>query len=86
MKPATVSTWKYSLGKWLIPYFGDAPLATILNASALSLVERFYKHGLSAQTIPTSVNLVKLIVASAIDENGEGIYPRKWNSSFCLQA
>jgi integrase len=82
VKPATISTWKYSLGKWLFPFFGDAQLATVTNATVRSLVEKFYKAGLSPQTITTYVNLVKLIVASAIDENGEPIYPRKWNSSF----
>jgi integrase len=82
VKPATAQVWKYSLGKWLVPFFKDAPLATVTNASMRNLVENFYKAGLSPQTITTYVNLVKLIVASAIDENGEEVYPRKWNSSF----
>jgi integrase len=82
VKPATAQVWKYSLGKWLVPFFKDAPLATVTNASVRTLVEKFYKAGLSPQSITTYVNLVKLIVASAIDENGEEIYPRKWNSSF----
>lgn len=41
-------------------------------------------HGanLSAQTITTYVNLVKLIVSSAINGNGEQLFPRKWNNEF----
>jgi integrase len=82
VKPATITTWKSATSKWLLPFFGEAELATVTNASVRALVEKFYRHGLSAQTITTYVNLVKLIVASAIDENGEEMYPRKWNSSF----
>jgi integrase len=82
VKPATVTTWKSAVSKWLLPFFGQAELATVTNANVRALVETFYRNGLSAQTITTYVNLVKLIVASAIDENGEPLYPRKWNSSF----
>jgi len=28
------------------------------------------------------VNLTKLIVSSAIDDNGDELYPRKWNNDF----
>src|ERR1051325_571501 len=82
VKPATISTWKSATTKWLLPFFGEAQLATVTNANVRALVEKFYRNGLSAQTITTYVNLVKLIVASAIDENGEELFPRKWNSSF----
>jgi integrase len=37
---------------------------------------------LSAQSIVTYTNLVKLVVASALDENGEELFPRKWNNEF----
>jgi integrase len=37
---------------------------------------------LSAKSISNYVGLVKLIVASAIDENGEQLFPRKWNHDF----
>ena len=82
IKPATFSSWTYSLNKWLIPHFGGAQLATITNSNVRGLVEKFYRHGLSAQSITTYVNLVKLVVASAIDENGEQVFPRKWNSTY----
>jgi integrase len=38
--------------------------------------------GLSAKTIVNYVLVVKLVVASAVDEEGEQIYPRKWNHDF----
>lgn len=82
VKIATVTAWKCSLNRWLIPHFQDAPLGTVANASVRTLVEKLYRNGLSASTIVTYVGLVKLIVASALTEEGEPQYPRKWNSNF----
>ena len=82
VKIATVTAWNASLNKWLIPHFQDAPLGSVANASVRTLVEKLYRHGLSASTIVTYVGLVKLIVASALTEEGEPQFPRKWNSNF----
>jgi integrase len=82
VKPATHLTWRYALQKWAYPHFKGAQLATVTNASVRSFVERLYRAGLSAQTINNYVTLVKLIVASAIDEQGEPEFPRKWNSNY----
>ncbi len=38
--------------------------------------------GLSAKSICNYIGLVKLIMASALDENGEQLFPRKWNHDF----
>ena len=39
--------------------------------------------GLSPKTISDNyVPVVKMLVASAVDEQGEEIYPRKWNNEF----
>ena len=38
--------------------------------------------GLSAQSIVTYSRVVKIVVASAVDKEGEQIYPRKWNHDF----
>jgi hypothetical protein len=35
--------------------------------------------GLSAKSINRYFQLVKSIVSSAVDENGDEIFPRKWN-------
>jgi integrase len=82
VKPATHLSWRYALTKWMYPHFKDAQLATVTNASVRSFVEKMYRAGLSAQTINTYVGLVKLVVASAIDENGEPLFPRKWNTNY----
>jgi len=38
--------------------------------------------GLSAQSIVTHSRVVKMVVASAVNSEGDQIYPRKWNHDF----
>ena len=38
--------------------------------------------GLSPQTIVTHSKVVKMVVASAVNAEGEEVYPRKWNHNF----
>jgi integrase len=38
--------------------------------------------GLSPQTIATHTKVAKMVVASAVDSEGEQIHPRKWNHDF----
>jgi integrase len=82
LKPATLRTWKNCLDKWLNPNLGDIPLANINNAAVKQLVAKMDAAGLSAKTIINYSGLVKLIVASAKSEEGEPLFPRKWDSEF----
>jgi integrase len=81
-KPATVANWQCCVDKWLNPNIGDFPLASVNNGALKTLVAKMHAANLSAQTMTTYVNLVKLIVASAIDDNGDQLFPRKWNNDF----
>ena len=81
-KPATVGNWRCCLDKWLNPSLGDLPVSAVNNAVVKGLVAKLHGAKLSAQTITTYVGLVKLVVGSAIDENGEQLFPRKWNHEF----
>jgi hypothetical protein len=38
--------------------------------------------GLSPKSISTYFGLVKMVVASAVNDEGEEIFPRKWNAEF----
>ena len=82
VKASTVSGWRYCLNNWLNPAIGDLPLASVNNTSVKVLVAKMHEANLSAQSIVTYTNLVKLIVGSALDENGEQLFPRKWNNEF----
>jgi integrase len=81
-KPATVENWQYCVDKWLNPNIGDVPLASVNNGTVKALVGVLHAANLSPQTMKTYTNLVKLIVGSAIDENGDQLFPRKWNNEF----
>ncbi len=82
VKPATISGWQHSLKKWVLPHLGDLLLADVGNAALKLLVETMVCAGLSPQTIVTHSKVVKMVVASAVDAEGEQIYPRKWNHNF----
>ena len=81
-KPATISGWRHALDKWLLPNLGELLLADVGNAALKGLVEKMFCAGLSAQTIVTHSKVVKMVVASAVNSEGEQIHPRKWNSEF----
>jgi len=82
VKPATVSGWRHALDKWVLPTLGDMPLSDVSNAALKLLVEEMAAGGLAAKTIVSYSLVAKLVVASAVDSNGDEVYPRKWNHDF----
>jgi integrase len=82
IKPATIQSWQNTTDKWLNPNLGDIPLASINNLSLKGLVAKMHEAELSPKTIANYVGLVKLVVGSAIDKDGEQLFPRKWNHEF----
>ena len=82
ISPATYDGWRQCLDKWLIPYIGQTMLQDVNNGTLKALVTEMLDASLSAKTVNTYAGLVKLVVASAIDANGEELYPRKWNHNF----
>lgn len=79
---ATIESWEGCLINWLNPHIGDIPLAEVNNAVLRSLVATMSEKGLSPKTIDNYTQVVKMVVASAVDKEGEEIYPRKWNHDF----
>ena len=80
--PATVEWWQGALDIWILPNLGDVPLSSVGNLALKGLVERMVKAGLSPKTVNTYSQVVKSVVASAINEEGEQLFPRKWNHEF----
>ncbi len=84
-KPVAVSTlelWEGCLRNWLNPQIGELPLSEINNAALKGLVATMSKGGLSPKTIDNYAQVVKMVVASAVNKEGEEIHPRKWNHEF----
>jgi integrase len=82
LKPATISGWRDALNAWLLPILGDKLLADVSNKVVRDLIEKMSAAGLSAKTIVNYVQVAKMVVASAVSEEGEQIYPRTWNHDF----
>jgi integrase len=82
VKPATISGWRDALNAWLLPNLGEKLLTDVSNKAVRGLVETMSVAGLSAKTIVNYVQVVKLVVASAVNDEGEQIYPRTWNHDF----
>jgi integrase len=82
VKPATIFGWRHALDKWILPTIGDMPLGEVSNAALKMMIETMAAGGLSPKTIVSYSLVVKMVVASAVDSNGDEIYPRKWNHDF----
>src|SRR5713226_3244334 len=80
--PATVESWRGCLDTWILPNLGDVPLSNVGNLALKGLVEKMVKAGLSPKTVNTYTQVVKSVVASAVNEEGDQLFPRKWNHEF----
>ncbi len=80
--PSTLSTWESCLENWLNPNIGHMPLDNVKNLSLKNLGIKMVEGGLGESAIRSYTNVVKMVVASAVNEEGEELYPRKWNHSF----
>ncbi len=83
VKPATIAGWQHGLDKWVLPTLGDRQLSEVSNAALRELIEVMAAGGLSAKSITNHAGIVKLVVASAVNAEGEELFPRKWNHDFC---
>ena len=81
--PATIESWQGCLDVWILPNLGDMPLSSVGNLALKALVAKMVKAGLSPKTINTYSRVVKSVVGSAGNEEGDQLYPRKWNHEFC---
>jgi integrase len=79
---STIESWEGCLKNWLNPSIGDLPLSEVNNAVLRQLVAKMSKEGLSPKSIDNYAQVVKMVVASAVDKEGEQIHPRRWNHEF----
>jgi integrase len=80
--PSTLENWERCLKNWLNPNIGDMPLGSIGNLALKNLGATMVKGGLGASAIRSYTNTVKMVVTSAVNEEGDALYPRKWNHDF----
>ena len=81
VEQTTIDNRRYALDKWLYPSLGELYLADVNNLALKTLVDSM-AISLSAASIRDYSNIVKAVIASALDEDGEERFPRKWNEEF----
>ena len=62
------------------PNIGDVPLESVNVVAMKDLVAQMVKGGLSPKSVGNYSQIVKMVVASATNGQGEELYPRKWNN------
>lgn len=82
VKIATLTAYKSLLKTSILPVIGSIELSEVQNGTIKPLVRSLSEKGRSAQTITSVVSLIKQIVKSAVDENGNQLFPRTWNNEF----
>lgn len=82
IKASVSHNWRCILKNHLYGPIGDLPLASVGNKTMKSLVEHLVKKKLSPATIRNVCLVVKLVRSSAIDEDGNQLFPEKWNNRF----
>jgi hypothetical protein len=76
IKPATLRGWQAALDKWLLPHLGDKLLADISNAALRDMVEKMLAGRLVAKTIVNCAQVVKMVLAWAVDAGRSALPPR----------
>ena len=79
--PSTLTNWESCLKNWLNPNIGHMRLGSVGNLALKNLGATMVKGGLGASAIRSYTNAVKMVVASAVNEE-DALYPRKWNHEF----
>jgi integrase len=88
LKPSSIENYEHYLDKRLLSLLGDLQLSDVGNRALKMLVEHMSTERkqcgepLSPKTVVNYVTTAKLVIASAVDAEGEALYPRKWNDDF----
>ncbi|MGA8557713.1 MAG: tyrosine-type recombinase/integrase, partial [Candidatus Acidiferrales bacterium] len=79
IKPATLRNWESHLKVHILPSLQNILLPDVTNKTVKEFVATLK---LSPKSIRNVVQVVKMVKASAIDEDGNELYPTKWNHDF----
>ena len=80
LEQTTIDARRYYLDKWILPRIGGMYLANITNLTMKTLVDEMAGAALSAASIRDYTNIAKAVIASAVTEDGEEKFPRKWKA------
>lgn len=81
-KPRTLMAYRSYIANWILPAMGALDLSEVKNAALKDLVARMAAAGKSPATIAGVTNCVKSILQSAVNAEGDYLYPMQWNNDF----
>jgi len=87
VKAKTISNWRSHLA-WINARIGDMPLRDVNNLTARNLIAEMAtapsRRGgrFSAKTQHNYLQVIKSVVASVVNDQGEPVFTRKWNHEF----
>jgi integrase len=82
-KPSTIHGYRYALDKWVLPHFGDMPLSEVSNTALRGFVDAMRAAKTwGDKAIVEYSRIVKSVVASAVNSDGEPIHKVTWNNDF----
>ena len=76
--PETIRNDRNVLDKWLLPYFGDRPLAAITERMVEEYQGFARSHGLRARTVNKHVGILAAILAHAVDDSPRRLAALPW--------
>jgi integrase len=79
IKPATLRNWKSHLNVHILPSIGNILLPDVSNRVVKEFVATLK---LAPKSVNNIVQVIKMVRASAVDSEGNEIYPIKWNHEF----
>ncbi len=82
VKAATLTAYQGYIRNHIVPAIGELDLEAYSNANMRDLVNTLVERELSPKTIREIVTLVKQIIGSVTDADGNRMYPRVWNNEF----
>lgn len=81
-KPNTIMLYDSFLRTHILPFFGDTEVAEIKNAAMKKFAAHLAEKKLSAATSMGILTVIKSVIRSAVNEEGDLLFERTWNTRF----
>lgn len=82
IKPATLRAYRSYLRNWIVPQIGEMEVAAVDNGIMKKFVNLLVENGLSAGTISGITIILKMVISSETDGNGNRLHHRDWNTAY----
>ena len=82
VKQSTLVCYRSRLENHILPAIRSVDLAAFGNGAMKELAQGLSDKGLKPKTILETITLVQQVIASAVNSDGDRLYPRDWNYEF----